>query len=310
MASAGLLALLDDIATVLDDVAVMAKIATKKTMAIAGDDLAVGAEAMVGLDPKRELPIVWAVAKGSLWNKAWLVPLALVLTLVAPWILTPLLMLGGAFLCYEGVHKGLEKLGVGHHEAHASHGPPMTAAELEKTRVRGAIRTDVILSAEIVVIALNAMADATFGVKALTLSVVAVGLTFAIYGLIALIVKADDVGLHLIEKGGSAKTFGRGILFVMPPLMKLIGIVGTLAMFLVGGGIMAHGIPGLEDGLHHVVADLAGEGTPASILSQVGVLLVGVLTGFVVIGLVKLLGPPLKPVFAKLAAAVKRKKTG
>ena len=309
MASAGLLALLDDIATVLDDVAVMAKLATKKTMAIAGDDLAVGAEAMVGLDPKRELPIVWAVAKGSLFNKAWLVPLFLVLTLVAPWSLTPLLMVGGAFLCFEGVHKVMEKLGFGHHADTPTDAPPMTAAELERVRVAGAIRTDVILSAEIVVIALNAMAETTFGIKALTLSLVAVGLTIAIYGLIALIVKADDVGLHLIQKGGAAKAFGRGLLLVMPPLMKLIGLLGTIAMFLVGGGIIAHGIPGLEDAAHHLVASISNDATVASILQQLAVAIIGVATGFVVILLVKLLGPVLGPPLRRLQAkwAARRK---
>lgn len=301
MASAGLLALLDDIATVLDDVAVMAKLATKKTAAIAGDDLAVGAQALVGLHPSRELPIVYAVAKGSLFNKAWLVPVALILTLLAPGILTPLLMVGGAFLCYEGVHKSLEKLGFGHH-AEVDEGPLMDAATLEKTRIAGAIRTDVILSAEIVVIALSAMETSPFWNKVLTLSLVAVVLTIAIYGLIAIIVKADDVGLYLVEKGGGRKALGRAILITMPPFMKLLGFVGTLAMFLVGGGIVAHGIPGLEPWLHHGVADLAGEGFWASALNQISVLLLGVLVGFFVILLVKLFGKQVSALIAKTKA--------
>jgi hypothetical protein len=302
MPSAGLLSLLDDIATVFDDVAVMAKVATKRTMAIAGDDLAVGAEAMVGLDPSRELPIVWAVTKGSLLNKLWLVPGALLLTLVAPWLLTPLLMIGGAFLCYEGVHKSLEKLGFGHHED-ATEAEVLTAAELEKQRIKGAVRTDVILSAEIVVIALNAINERnpTFLMKALTLSLVAFGLTVAIYGLIALIVKADDAGLHLVKKGGGAKALGRGILLVMPPFMKLIGILGTVAMFLVGGGIIAHGIPGLEPWGHHLVESIATQGTVVSILTQVFTLLVGVLVGAIVIGLLKVFGPMLKRIKPKKA---------
>lgn len=306
MASAGLLALLDDIATVLDDVAVMAKLATKKTMAIAGDDLAVGAEALVGLHPSRELPIVWAVAKGSLLNKAWLVPLALVLTLVAPWVLTPLLMLGGAFLCYEGVHKTLEKLGVGHHE-HTEGDIPKDPVALEKSRVRSAIRTDVILSAEIVVIALSALESVTFGKKVLILSLVAIGLTFAIYGLIAVIVKADDAGLALVRRGGASKPIGRAILFTMPPLMKVIGVLGTIAMFLVGGGIIGHGIPGLEPWLHHLAADLGGEGLWRSVLDQVFVLLVGVLVGFIVVLLVKFLGKPVSAAVAAIKARFVRR---
>lgn len=305
MASAGLLALLDDIATVLDDVAVMAKVATKKTAAIAGDDLAVGAQAMVGLHPSRELPIVWAVAKGSMINKAWLVPLALVLTLVAPFILTPLLMVGGAFLCYEGVHKSLEKLGFGHHlETEA--GPPVDAATLEKQRVAGAIRTDVILSAEIVVIALAAMETSPFATKVIALSLVAVALTVVIYGLIALIVKADDAGLHLVEQGGSKKALGRAILITMPPFMKLLGIFGTLAMFMVGGEIVAHGIPPLEHGLHGLVVSLAGDGTLGAILGKIAIIIVGIAVGFVVIGLVKVFGKPVSAAWSKVRARFKR----
>ncbi len=284
MPSAGLLSLLDDIATIFDDVAVMAKVATKRTMAIAGDDLAVGAQALVGIAPARELPIVWAVTKGSLLNKLWLVPGALVLTLVAPWILTPLLMIGGAFLCYEGVHKMMEKLGIGHHEE-ASAAEAVDAAELEKQRIKGAIRTDVILSAEIVVIALNAISEKspTFLMKALTLSLVAFGLTFAIYGLIAIIVKADDFGLHLMKRGGAGKAVGKGILVVMPPFMKLLGLLGTIAMFLVGGGIIAHGIPGLEAWLHHAYESLSSNGTVVAILGQVGVIILGIVVGAIVI---------------------------
>lgn len=308
LASAGLLALLDDIATVLDDVAVMAKLATKKTAAIAGDDLAVGAQAMVGLHPSRELPIVWAVAKGSLINKAWLVPLALVLTLLAPFILTPLLMIGGAFLCYEGVHKSLEKLGFGHHLQHGGEeaGPPVDAATLEKQRVAGAIRTDVILSAEIVVIALSAMESSPFVTKVITLSLVAVALTIVIYGLIALIVKADDAGLHLVEQGGPKKALGKAILVTMPPFMKLLGLFGTIAMFLVGGEIVAHGIPPLEHGMHDLIAGIAGDGALATILGKLAIIAVGVAVGFFVIGLVKVFGKPVSAAWAKVRARFKR----
>lgn len=301
MPAAGLLSLLDDIATVLDDVAVMAKLATKKTMAIAGDDLAVGAEAMVGLHPTRELPIVWAVTKGSLVNKVILVPLVLVLTLVAPWILTPLLMLGGAFLCYEGVHKSLEKLGVGHHEA-AKEVVALSPEQLEKQKIRGAIRTDVILSAEIVVIALNAITERnpTFAMKALTLSLVALGLTFVIYGLIALIVKADDAGLNLVRRGGPSKALGRVILAVMPRFMKSIGVLGTIAMFMVGGEIIAHGLPGLDHHwLEHLVGGLTTTEPWFTILDKVAVIAFGAVVGFVVVALVAAGAPIVKKIAAR-----------
>jgi len=303
MPSAGLLSLLDDLATLMDDVAVMAKLATQRTLAIAGDDLAVGAEAMVGLHPSRELPIVWAVTKGSLLNKAWLVPAVLVLTLVAPWSLTPLLMLGGAFLCYEGVHKGLQKLGVGHH-AEAVDAGPSDPAELERLRIRGAVRTDVILSAEIVVIALNAINERnpTFAMKAVTLSLVAVGLTIAIYGLIALIVKADDAGLYLVEKRPRWRWLGRGILATMPRLMKAIGVLGTLAMFMVGGEIIAHGLPGLDHHwLEHLVHGITTAEPWASILEKVFVIVLGVGIGFIVIGLTTAIAPVWRKVAARWA---------
>jgi predicted DNA repair protein MutK len=305
MPAAGLLALLDDLASVLDDVAVMSKLATKKTMAIAGDDLAVGAESLVGLDPSRELPIVWKVTKGSLFNKAWLVPLALALSILAPGALTPLLMIGGAFLCYEGVHKILEKLGIGHHEDAGSSvaaAPVQTPDALERARVRGAIRTDMILSAEIVVIAINALAEFEFVRKTVALVVVAFGLTFAIYGLIAAIVKADDLGLHLVRRGGAWKGVGRAILATMPPFMKLIGVVGTVAMFLVGGGIIEHGIPPLEHAVTDVVNGLAAVDSGLNgVLKQVAVLLVGVVTGFLALGLWALVSPLVKRLRRKTA---------
>ncbi len=302
MATAGLLSLLDDLATVLDDVAVMAKLATKKTAAIAGDDLAVGAQAMVGLHPTRELPIVWAVTKGSLLNKLWLVPLVLVLTLVAPWSLTPLLMIGGAFLCYEGVHKSLEKLGIGHHAVATADAGPVDLAELEKQKVRGAVRTDVILSAEIVVIALNAISERnpSFAMKALTLSIVAFGLTFVIYGLIALIVKADDAGLHLVERGGPGRALGKVILKVMPVFMKILGVLGTVAMFMVGGEIIAHGMPGLDHHwLEHLFENVTTTEPWKSILTTLGVIVFGIICGTIVVGLTMLVAPLWKKVAAR-----------
>jgi len=309
MATAGLLTLLDDLATVLDDVAVMAKLATKKTAAIAGDDLAVGAQAMVGLHPKRELPIVWAVAKGSLLNKLWLVPVVLVLTLIAPWSLTPLLMIGGAFLCYEGVHKSLEKLGSTHHDGPAPVAAPVDPIELEKQKVRGAVRTDVILSAEIVVIALNAISERnpSFAMKALALSIVAFGLTFVIYGIIALIVKADDAGVHLVERGGPGRPIGKTLLAIMPVLMKMLGVFGTVAMFMVGGEIIAHGMPGLDpDWLDHMFENVTSAEPWLSILEKLGVIVFGIICGAIVVGLTTLVGPPWKKVIARF----KRPRTG
>ena len=307
MPAAGLLSLLDDLASMLDDVAVMAKLATKKTAAIAGDDLAVGAEAMVGLHPSRELPIVWAVTKGSLLNKLWLVPLVLVLTLVAPWSLTPLLMVGGAFLCYEGVHKITQKLGLGHHDD-AKQAAPVDVIELEKSKIRGAIRTDVILSAEIVVIALNAITERnpSFFSKALTLAIVAFGLTFVIYGLIALIVKADDAGLRLVERGGPSKALGKTILMIMPRFMKALGVVGTLAMFMVGGEIIAHGLPGLDHHwLEHLIEGVTATEPWFSLLEKLAVIVFGAIVGGIVVGLVALVAPIWKKLggrFGKKAA--------
>jgi len=214
-------------------------------------------------------------------------------------------MIGGAFLCYEGVHKSLEKLGFGHHlEAEA--GPPVDPVTLEKQRVMGAIRTDVILSAEIVVIALSAMERSPFVTKVITLSLVAAALTVVIYGLIALIVKADDAGLHLVAKGGSKKALGKAILVAMPPFMKLLGIFGTLAMFMVGGEIVAHGTPPLEHGLHGLVVSMAGEGTLGAILGKVAIIIVGIAIGFLVIGLVKVFGKPVSAAWANVRKRVRR----
>lgn len=258
MVSGGLLALLDDLATLLDDVAVLSKLAVKKTAGVAGDDLAVGAQQVVGLDPSRELPIVWAVARGSLWNKCWLVPSALALSAFAPRVIGPVMMLGGAFLCYEGVHKVLHKLSPeaakGAHDALTA--AAVTGADalraLERQRIKEAVQTDTILSAEIVVIALGAIGGASFWMRALTLALVALFMTFAIYGLIALIVKADDAGLHLAARAGDGRgaraqrALGVALLRAMPGFMKSLSVVGTVAMFLVGGGIIAHGVPVLE----------------------------------------------------------------
>lgn len=296
MAATGLLALLDDITTILDDVAVLSKVAAQKTAGIAGDDLAVNAQGLVGIDPSRELPIVGKVALGSVANKLVLVPLALILPQA---LITPLLMIGGAFLCYEGVHKVLHK--VLHHDDHEdeAHHDKLVAAlktgpeavlEVERKKVKQAIVTDIILSAEIVAVALGTVADEPFAQKALVLTIVALGMTVAIYGLVAVIVKLDDVGLHLQETGadGSVRMqLGRGIVASMPALMKTISVVGTLAMFLVGGGILMHGIPALEVEIHHVIETFAASGFVQGALNTLVSLVVGVGVGLVAVAVVE-----------------------
>ncbi|MDV8152783.1 DUF808 domain-containing protein [Acinetobacter pittii] len=255
--ASGLLLLLDDIATILDDVALMSKMAAKKTAGVLGDDLALNAQQVTGVRADRELPIVWKVAKGSFVNKLILVPLALLISVIAPWLINPLLMLGGLFLCYEGVEKVLHT--IMHKKASTSEeakaeleNEELDLATFEKEKIKGAVRTDFILSAEIVVITLGTVATATLMTKVSVLSVIAVVMTIGVYGLVGMIVKIDDLGLYLTEQSTSFKqTIGRGLLAFAPILMKLLSIVGTIAMFLVGGGIINHTIPLL----HHLTAD-------------------------------------------------------
>jgi len=258
MAFAGLLALLDDIATVLDDVSIMTKVAAKKTAGVLGDDLALNAEQVSGLKPEREIPVVWAVFKGSLINKCILVPAALLISALLPWLITPLLMVGGAFLCFEGFekvfHKFLHGADDSEHKARteALNNPKINMAEFEKEKVKGAVRTDFILSAEIVVIALGVVANESFLVRLAVVVAIAAVITVSVYGLVAAIVKLDDLGFYLSKPGGSdfRKKIGRGILFICPYVLKTLTIVGTAAMFLVGGGILLHGIPGSHDVVH------------------------------------------------------------
>jgi uncharacterized protein len=260
--ASSLLALLDDIATVLDDVAVLTKVAAKKTAGVLGDDLALNAQQVAGVRAERELPVVWAVAKGSLLNKAILVPAALAISAFAPWAVTPLLMIGGAYLCFEGFEKLAHKFFHSDTEDEAHHGeltqalvdPSVDLATVEKDKIKGAIRTDFILSAEIIVIALGTVAGSAFGTRVAVLTGIALLMTVGVYGFVAGIVKLDDLGLHLSQKNGAlARALGRGILRAAPWLMKLLSIAGTTAMFLVGGGILAHGIAPL----HHAIAHLA-----------------------------------------------------
>ncbi len=263
MAGASLLTLIDDIATVLDDVALLTKAATKKTAGVLGDDLALNAQQVTGVRPARELPVVWAVALGSFKNKAILVPAALLISWLMPWLITPLLMLGGAFLCYEGFEKVAHRFlhrqqDDGHEEAlrEALKNPDIDLKTLEKDKIRGAIRTDFILSAEIIAITLGTVASATFSTQVVVLSVVAVMVTVGVYGLVAGIVKLDDFGLYLSQAGNEgARALGRRILSLAPYLMKGLSVLGTIAMFLVGGGIIRHGF----GPLHHLVQRVSGE---------------------------------------------------
>ena len=279
MAGASLLTLLDDIATILDDVALMTKVAAKKSATIAddvttmtkvatqktagvlGDDLALNAQQVAGVRAARELPVVWAVAKGSLINKCILVPAALLISAFVPSLITPLLMLGGTFLCFEGAEKLLHKLchseadsDMGSEAAHADTGQDVDLVALENDKIKGAVRTDFILSAEIIVIALGTVAAASFAQQVIVLSAIAVLMTVGVYGLVGGIVKIDDLGLWLGRKPQAwAQALGRFLLALAPWLMKFLAIAGTIAMFLVGGGILVHGI----EFLHHAVQDAA-----------------------------------------------------
>ena len=297
--ASSLLILLDDIATILDDVAVMSKMAAKKTAGVLGDDLALNAQQVSGVRTDRELPVVWAVAKGSFVNKLILVPAALLISVVAPWLITPLLMIGGLFLCYEGVEKVLHSL---HHkkaktEEEASQelaAIETDMATFEKDKVKGAIRTDFILSAEIVVISLGTVAAATFSTKVMVLSVIAILMTVGVYGFVAMIVKIDDLGLYLTQQASSFKqSIGRGLLAFAPKLMKTLTIVGTIAMFLVGGGIISHGVPllhhlteGSVDYAEHIptVGSIVGALTPTLIN-----LVIGFVAGLIVLAIVSLI---------------------
>ena len=291
--ASSLLALIDDIATVLDDVAVLTKVATKKTAGVLGDDLALNAQQVSGVSASRELPVVWAVAKGSFVNKAILVPAALAISAFAPWAVTPLLMIGGAFLCYEGFEKLAHRYlsSAGERDAHAAELAKLVAdadvdvMALERDKVKGAIRTDFVLSAEIVAITLGTVSQQPFPTQVAVLTGIALLMTVGVYGLVAGIVKLDDAGLWLSRReGGAARTLGAGILRAAPWLMKGLSIAGTAAMFLVGGGILVHGVPAL----HHAV-EAAAKTWPA-FLAVVGPTLAdglaGVVAGAVVLGVV------------------------
>lgn len=283
MAGASLLTLIDDIASVLDDVSLMTKVAAKKTAGVLGDDLALNAQQVSGVQAERELPVVWAVAKGSAVNKAILVPAALLISAVAPWLVTPLLMVGGAYLCFEGfeklAHKWLHSA-EDDEKAHAEHVDALAKSDVdlvtfEKDKIKGAIRTDFILSAEIIAITLGTVSESSFAVQVAVLVGIAAIMTAGVYGLVAGIVKLDDLGFYLVRKtSATAQAIGRGILRAAPYMMKALSVIGTAAMFLVGGGILTHGIPAAHEPIHHLAeaAGSMGVAVPTLVNGVVGIL--------------------------------------
>ncbi|WP_448566630.1 DUF808 domain-containing protein [Thalassotalea ganghwensis] len=303
MAGTNLLALLDDIATMLDDIAILSKMAAKKTTGVIGDDLALNAEQVSGVRADRELPVVWAVAKGSFINKLILVPSALLISAFFPPLITVLLVIGGLYLCFEGfekiAHKYLhsqEKLALAHQQKLAALvDESVDLVELEKDKIKGAIRTDFILSAEIVVIVLGLVQDAAFMTQVAVLSGLAIAITAGVYGLVAAIVKLDDIGLYLLRKSvsgqfnGIQRALGRGLLIFAPFLMKMLAIVGTIAMFLVGGGILTHSF----SSLHHLIEASVSllEGAGQLVTSFVPIMadgIIGIIAGAMVLIVVKL----------------------
>lgn len=295
MAGSSLLLLLDDIAAVLDDVATMTKVAARKTAGVLGDDLAVNAEKVTGVRADRELPVVWAVAKGSFRNKFILVPAALALSLLASWAITPALVMGGLYLCYEGFEKLAHSFGGGavQEKVHRKDllkqvaDPSVDLVKYEQARVKGAIRTDFILSAEIIVLTLGIVADRPFLTQVLVLSGIAIVMTLGVYGLVAGIVKLDDAGLHLSKREGEGawasfvRGFGRRLVVFAPWLMKALSVVGTVAMFMVGGGILVHGFHQLDEWIAALTANVAAMSTPGPLLAAVMPTLLSMLVGLV-----------------------------
>jgi uncharacterized protein len=312
--ASSLFALLDDIATVLDDVAVLSKVAAKKTAGVLGDDLALNAQQVSGVNADRELPVVWAVAKGSAINKLILVPAAIAISIFAPWAVTPLLMVGGAFLCYEGCEKLAHRFLHSPAEREAEHealiktlaNPAVDVVAVEKQKVKGAIRTDFILSAEIIAITLGTVQGTSLTTQIAVLSAIAIVMTVGVYGLVAGIVKLDDGGLHLSKRAGASawasaqRSIGRAILVTAPWLMKALSIAGTAAMFLVGGGILSHGFPPLHHAIEVLTQQIASySGLLAAVAPLLMDALVGLVAGAVVLAAVvagkKVFGSQPKP---------------
>jgi predicted DNA repair protein MutK len=311
MAGASLLTLLDDIALVLDDVALMTKVAAKKTAGVLGDDLALNAQQVSGVNAARELPVVWAVAKGSFRNKLILVPAALAISAFIPWLITPLLMLGGAYLCFEGfeklAHKYFHKqeLDIDHDSkmaALADHKVDMVA--FEEGKIKGAIRTDFILSAEIIVIALGTVEAASFVLQAAVVSTIALVMTVGVYTLVAGIVKLDDAGFYLLKKPGKiAQNIGKTLVAAAPKLMKTLTIVGTAAMFMVGGGILIHGIPGSHALIHHCAEWVTAVPFIGAAIAWSTPSLIGALTGLIAGALLLAVAQLYKKLSSKVATS-------
>jgi len=298
MAGTSLLALLDDIASVLDDVALMTKMAAKKTAGVLGDDLALNAEQVSGVRAERELPVVWKVAKGSFRNKLILVPAAIAISALIPWLITPLLMLGGAYLCFEGAEKLAHKF-LPHDSgetASSTEAIPDDLEAFEQQKIKGAIRTDFILSAEIIVIALGTVQGSSLGLQIAVVAGIALLMTVGVYGLVGLIVKLDDIGLHLLQKpdaGVLRRALWRGLLVTAPRLMHLLALVGTIAMFMVGGGILVHGWPfahHLIEGVAASLAPLTGGAVLAAVTPTLLSALVGVVAGLLLVLAMTLVG--------------------
>lgn len=293
--SSSLLALLDDIATILDDVAILSKVAAQKTAGVLGDDLALNAQQVAGVTADRELPVVWAVCKGSLVNKLILVPAALLISIFIPWAVTPLLMVGGAYLCFEGFEKLAHKFlhSPAEDQAHADEllqalaNPAVDLLALERDKVKGAIRTDFVLSAEIIAITLGTVQNSPWLTQLAVLSAIAVAMTFGVYGFVAGIVKIDDAGLYLSRRTGPTvwlggqQSLGRALLGAAPWLMKTLAVVGTAAMFLVGGGILVHGLGPLHHAVQALLVQWGGGGGLDYLVQAVLPLVLDALTGVV-----------------------------
>ncbi|HEX5329019.1 DUF808 domain-containing protein [Sulfuricurvum sp.] len=311
MAGSSLLILIDDITLLLDDVAAMSKVAAKKTAGVLGDDLALNAQQVSGIRAERELPVVWGVAKGSFKNKLILVPAALALSAFAPWSITPILMVGGAYLCYEGFEKIAHPF-LSHHDEdehsrellEAFHTPEVDLEAFEKEKIQGAIRTDFILSAEIIVIALGTVADKDIMTQAMVVSGVAVAITIGVYGIVAAIVKMDDVGLHLLQNapqgraGSVQRVVGEGLLNFAPRLMKILTVVGTAAMFLVGGSILLHGLPDAHHLVESAVQIIESIPTAGKVLGSITPVIIdaiaGIIAGGIVMGVVEVISKVFK----------------
>lgn len=304
--ASSLFILIDDIATILDDIALMTKVAAKKTAGVLGDDLALNAQQVSGIKADRELPVVWAVAKGSFKNKLILVPAALLISAFIPWLVTPLLMIGGAYLCFEGVEKLVHSFGKHADDSHAHeqeikaiNDPNINLVEFEQDKIKGAIRTDFVLSAEIIVIALGTVQTAAFASQVTVVTTIAIAMTIGVYGLVAGIVKLDDAGLALLQTKTQSiwekikHQLGCAILWFAPALMKSLSVIGTAAMFLVGGSILLHGIPNTHDVIHHIdnivhaiplIGGVMGFITPLLIN-----MIIGVISGTIVLSSVNLI---------------------